>query len=76
MGAEGVEAFHDVLVAAVDLLDILYHALSFGGEGGDEQGDAGTDVGLGHHGGAQLLAALQPDDDGAMRVAQGDLRPH
>ena len=34
-----------LLVAAVDLVDVVDDAFSFRGEGGDEQGHAGADVG-------------------------------
>ena len=65
-----------MLVSAVNLFNILYDALPLGGEGGDEQSNAGTDIRGGHHRGAQLLATLQADDDGAVRVTKGDLRSH
>ena len=51
-----LEAFIDGFVAAVDLVDIVDNAFPFGGEGGDQQGDAGTDIGRAHFDAAQLMA--------------------
>src|SRR6185369_5226591 len=69
--AEGIQPLLDALVAAVDLMNVVDHALPFCAERGEEQRHAGADVGAGD------LGALQPrtaDDDGAMRIAEDDPR--
>src|SRR5204862_3569202 len=68
-----IQPLLDPFVTAVDLVDVADHALAFGAERGEEQSHAGADVGAGD------LRAVQPraaDDDGAVRVAEDDARPH
>lgn len=72
-GAEGVEFFVDVFVAAVDLADVVDGAGAFGAHGGDEQTHAGADVG-GFEGCAVELAFA--DDDDAVWVAEDDFGAH
>ena len=45
MGANGGEALLDILIAAVNLLDVADHARAFGAECGDKKRDARPDVG-------------------------------
>ncbi len=72
-GAEGVEFFVDVLVAAVDLADVVDGAGALGAHGGDEEAHAGADVG-GFEGCAVELAFA--DDDDAVWVAEDDFSAH
>ena len=73
MGAQGAEFFVDAFVTAVDLADVINGRGALGGEGGDEEGHAGTHVG-GFEAGAKELAFA--DDDDAVRVAEDDLGAH
>src|SRR5690554_782195 len=75
-GADGVQSGIDVLVASVDLLDVVDGADSFGAEGGDEQGYTGANIGRCHGNTAQRHLAIEPDDGGAVRIAEDDLRAH
>src|SRR4051812_6896678 len=68
-----IEPLLDPLVSAIDLMDVVDDALPFRAERGQEQGHAGADVGAGDLGALQASAA---DDDGAMRIAEDDPRPH
>ena len=52
-GPEGIQTAVDVLVAAVDLVDVLDGRDPFGRHGRDQQRHARTDVGRGHAGRAQ-----------------------
>ena len=74
--AEGGEPALDVLVAPVYLLDVADHAHALCRHGGDEQCDAGADVGRGHLGAVQLHLVVVSDDDGAVGVAEDDLCAH
>lgn len=51
-------------------------AFAGGGEGGDEEGLAGADVGGDHVDAAELVAVVEAYDDGAVGVAEHDLRAH
>src|SRR5258708_16776593 len=64
--AEGVEALLDPLIAAIDLIDVLDHALTLGAERGEEEGHAGADGGAGD---LRAIEPAAPDDDGPVRVA-------
>lgn len=48
VGAERDEALLDALVAAVDLMHVVDHALALCTQGGDQQRHAGADVGADH----------------------------
>ena len=65
-----------MLVATVNLVDVVDGAGALGGEGGDEQGDTGTDVGGRHGGRPKLCLVILPDDGGAVGVAENDFGPH
>jgi len=73
---KGGESSFDVFVSAVNLLDVADHADTVGGHGGDEQGDAGADVGAGHLGAVEFHLVVVSDDDGTVRVAEDDLGAH
>ena len=73
---QGAEPALDVLVTAVDLLDVVDAAGADGAEGGDEQRDAGPDVGRGHRAAPEVTGVVVADDHGAVRVAENDLRAH
>src|SRR4051794_12084499 len=69
--AERIQPLLDALVAAVDLMDVVDHALALRAERREQQRHAGADVGTGD------LRSLQPrtaDDDRAMRIAEDDPR--
>src|SRR5699024_1761722 len=76
IGTQRVEAGVDMLITAVNLFHVLYHAASLGTQGGDEQRNAGPNVGRGHHRTAQAAFVVVADDRGAVRVAEDNLRPH
>ena len=65
-----------MLVAAVDLLDVVDAALPVGAEGCDEERHTGAYVGRGHADAAQLVFAVEADDGGAVGVAEDDLGAH
>src|SRR2546423_11238028 len=71
--ADGIQPLLDPLVAAIDLMDVVDDALALRAEGGEQQGHAGADVGAGDLCAVQAVAA---DDDGAVRIAEDDARPH
>ena len=73
---KGIDALVDVLVTAFDLVAVVDDAGAVGGEGGDEQGDAGADVGRGHANATQGMGFVEADDIGTVRVAEDDLRTH
>ena len=73
LGAEGAQLLVDLLVATVDLLNVADGGDAVGGEGGENEGHAGADVGAGDRLADQTAGT---DDDGAMRVAEDDLRAH
>ena len=52
---EGVDALVDVLVTSFNLVAVVDDASAVGGEGSDEQGNTGADVGRGHADTAQIV---------------------
>src|SRR5439155_23105139 len=62
-----VESLLDPLVAAVDLMDVVDHALAFRTQRGERQRHAGADVGAGDFRAVQPVAT---DDDGGIRSAE------
>ena len=74
--AEGVEAEVDVLVAAVDLLNVVDFGSTLGTHGGEQHGYTGTDIGRGHAPGAELELVVVAYDNGAVGVAEDDLGAH
>src|SRR5690606_31677228 len=66
----------DVLVSAVDLIDVRNFALALCGKRCDQQRDPGAEIGGGHVDAAQLWFAIQPDDGGTVGVTQDDLGSH
>ena len=46
--SQSVQALVNILIPALNLVAVVDDAGAVGGEGGDEQGDAGADVGRGH----------------------------
>ena len=75
-GADGVKTVLDVLVATVNLVDMVDFARSFGTHGGDEHRNTGTDIGAGHVVMLELACVVVPDDNRPVRVTEDDLRPH
>lgn len=73
---ELVEACLYILIATVYLPDVLDAACAFGTHSCDEQGDTCTDIGACHAACTELDAVVLTHDDGAVRVAEDDLRAH
>src|SRR6185312_14890163 len=74
--SQPVQALVNILVSAVNLIDILYHALSFGAHGRDQQGNACPDIRAAHADAAQLLLSAKTNDCGTVRVAENDAGTH
>src|ERR1043166_163119 len=72
-GAQGLEAALDVLVAAVDLPDVVNRALPLGRKRGEEHRHPGPDIGRFHGPAAELS---RTGDDGAVRIAEHDPGSH
>src|SRR5690606_26780626 len=67
VGPEGAQAGVDLLVAPLDLPDVVDRAGSFRREGGEEHRHPGPDVGRLHRAAPQRC---RPADDGPVRVAE------
>ena len=65
-----------MLVAAVNLLDIVDAAGALGTEGGNKQCHTGAYVGRGHAYATQLVFVVETNHRGTVRVAENDLRTH
>ena len=76
LGTQSVETALDVLIATVDLCNVVDAACALGTHCGNEQSDTGTYVGACHSAGAQLSFAVVTHDDASMRVAEDDLGTH
>ena len=76
LGSESVEAAVYVLVATVNLLDVLYDTLAIGIESRKQQCHTGTNVGRSHCGGAQAALMVVADDGCTMGVAEDNLCAH
>ena len=74
--SELAEARVDILVAAVNLLDVAYNAGALGRHGGQEHGDAGADVGRAHAVAAEGEFVVVAYYNGAVGVAEYNLRAH
>ena len=68
-----IQSLLDPLVTAIDLMDVVDHALALGAECREKQCHAGADVGAGDLCAGEPIAA---DDDRPMRIAKNDPRPH
>src|SRR5438874_10367842 len=73
LGSQRIEPLLNALVSAIDLMDVVDRALTLGAERGQEQRHSGADVGTGDLGADEPIA---PHDNGAVRIAQDDPRPH
>src|SRR3954469_16373927 len=71
--AEGIQSLLDPFVAAIDLVNVVDHALALRAERREQERHAGPDVGAGDLRTRESIAA---DDDGAVRVAEDDARAH
>lgn len=76
VSAQGIQFLINMLITPVNLINVVNGAHALRGEGGDEKGDAGTDVGGGHLGGTQLGFVVLPDDSCPVGVAKDYFRPH
>ena len=76
MGAQGVQSAFDVLVAAVNLLDVVDGGRALGAHGGEQHGDTGTDIRRHQPGGLQGNPMVVADDHRPVRVAEDNLRAH
>src|SRR5437764_9684623 len=70
---DGVQSLLDPLVSPIDLMNVVDDALPLRAERGEQQRHAGADVGAGD---LRAVEAIAADDDGAVRIAQDDARPH
>ena len=75
-GPERVQPRVDVLVTAVDLLDVVDGAGTVGAQGGGHQRHPGTDVRTGHADAPQRLLKSCPITVGAVGSQKDDLRAH
>ena len=73
IAAQAAEPLVDLLVAAVDLLDIVDGASAFGGKGGDEERHARPDI---RRADGRAIERRGAGDNGAVRIAQHDRRAH
>src|SRR5438067_7769523 len=73
LGAQWIQTLLDSLVAAIDLMNVVNHALAFGAQRSEQQRHAGANVGTRDLRAGETVSA---DDDRAMRIAQDDARPH
>src|SRR5437867_13213400 len=71
--AQLIQSLLDPLVTAIDLMDVVDHALALGAECREKQCHAGADVGAGDLCAGEPIAA---DDDRPMRIAKNDPSPH
>src|SRR5690242_10453291 len=73
LGAEGAKALIDALVAALDLTDVVDHALPLCAKRGEQNGHTRSDIGGLHIPAAELRGT---DDDRAVRIAENDSSTH
>ena len=71
-----VETAVYVLVSTVNLLYVVYTAGTLGTHGSYKQGYTGSYIGRHHVGSTQGVSVSLPYDNGTVRVAKYDLRPH
>src|SRR5579859_6732631 len=71
--AQWIQSLLDPLVSAIDLMNVVDHALALGAERGQQQGHSGADVGAGD---VRAGESIPADDDGAMRITENDARTH
>src|SRR3954447_19520952 len=71
--AEGIQSLLDPLVSAIDLVNVVDHALALRAERREQQRHSGANVGAGDLRARESIAA---DDDGAVRIAENDARSH
>ena len=74
--AEQAEALVDILVAPVNLFNILDGAFAFRTQGGDQQSHPCPDIGTAHGNATQLTLTAKTNDGGAMGITQNDLGAH
>ena len=74
--SQGAESSFDVLVAAVNLSDVVDAAGAPSTHGCDEQGDTCADVGTCHASGMKLSLVVVPDDNGPVGIAEDNLCAH
>ena len=75
-GTQRIEALVDVLVAAVDLLDVVDDGCTVGRHGCDQEGYPCANVWRGHFDATEGVLAIQPDHCSAVRVTEDDLCAH
>src|SRR4051812_28652779 len=71
--AEGIESLLDPFVSAIDLMNVVDHALAFRAKRSEQERHTGADVGAGDLRAREPVAA---HDDGAVRIAENDARAH
>ena len=71
-----MQALIDVLIASVDLFNILNNAFPFCAKGSNKQGYTGPDIWRAHGDATQLLFASQTNYCGAVRIAEDYLGAH
>ena len=73
---ESIETLVDVLVTAVDLVDVADDAGSLCRHCCDKKSNTGTDIRRSHIAGTQAVIVVVTDDHGSMRVTKDDLSSH
>src|SRR5450432_1095679 len=74
--AEAVEPFVNILITAIDLVDILNNTFPLRAHGGDEQRNTRPDIGTAHRDATQFVQSSQSDHRSAMGIAKNDLCTH
>ena len=74
--SKSTQASVDVLIAAVDLVDVADAAGAFGRHCGEQHGYAGSDVGAEHIVGAKGEAVVKTDHYSSVWIAEHDLGTH
>ena len=74
--ADGVQPVFDVFVTAVDLVDVVDLACSFGRHSGNEHGNTGTYIRRSHVIAFQLARMVMPYHHRPVRIAENDLCSH
>src|ERR1700730_4961188 len=73
LGAQWIQSLLDALVAAIDLMNVVNHALAFSAQRCEQQRHAGANVGTRDLRAGETVSA---DDDRAVRIAQDDAGAH
>src|SRR5690606_33686970 len=74
--AQRLQPSVDVLIPAIDLVDIGDLAGTAGRKRGNEEGDTGADIRRRHFDSAKLLLSVEPNNGRPVRVAENDLGAH